>query len=102
MNLQEAIKSGRPFKRPSFKRGYQGEPWLHVSQGRTAGQIEFVGTKAHWFPQAEDIEAQDWEIAPESFEERFRGAIKELDPNGYMRVFTDRLSEKLFSMEIPF
>lgn len=58
MTIQEAIKSGRPFRRPFF------EVYIQCPKDRDAG-LEWVDTKARFWPREEDLLATDWETQPQ-------------------------------------
>lgn len=58
MKLQEAMLSGKKFRRPSFK-PYLGETvWLEVINN----EILFANTHDGWTPRVEDVTATDWVI----------------------------------------
>jgi hypothetical protein len=65
MTLQEAINSGKMFRRPDFK-PFKGKPtWLKKAYDET---IRFAETNAHWSPRVEDITATDWVIEEKKIE----------------------------------
>lgn len=54
MNIQEAIKSGKPFKRPRMW------DWLETEAGEV---VWVIAAKRHIYsPTMDDILADDWEI----------------------------------------
>ena len=66
MTLQEAIKSGKPFKRPTFRMGnYNDEPYLVTRSPLSYSDIVFKGTGKLWNPKADDVLANDWEVEPD-------------------------------------
>jgi len=58
VTLQEAIKTGRPFKSPTWKNQNGIDPWLD----QNSNQIFFKDTRKNWSPSIFDIEANDYEI----------------------------------------
>ena len=74
MRLSEAINSGKPFKRPNWKKSPRGDqPWLSLSG---SGKIIFVLNNREWNPKQEDIMADDY-VLKTTISKLYRWSIKD-------------------------
>jgi hypothetical protein len=62
MTLKKAIKSGKPFKRPTHIQ------WFIVGErgilGKYIWQVDYIDEREHLHPFVDDILATDWEVKP--------------------------------------
>jgi len=80
MTIQEAIKSGRPFRRPGW------EDYIICPKDTDKG-LEWTNENGKFWPRAEDVIADDYELEPAKPREfwicRFR-------PNGSLQVALEK------------
>ena len=76
MTIQEAIKSGRPFKRPHY------ENWLVIDELNNKIWFSINKGRGRFLPSfsAEDLLADDWKIK----EKWYEGNFKKKYPNGVL------------------
>lgn len=73
MKLSEAVSSGKPFKRPNWKKSPSGEqPWVTV---HTTGRLCFINGYREWTPKQEDIIADDYVLKP-TLTKLYRWSVK--------------------------
>lgn len=62
MNLREAVQSGRPFRRPSWRCLQEVyEPWIVAKWSRS---LFFQNTSKPWTPLVQDVIADDYVVQP--------------------------------------
>lgn len=78
MNLKEAIESGKPFKRPSWKKSPTGwEPWIITKYAQNPNtELVFESNKSNWTPRKDDIMANDYVLKEEK--KKMRSSIQVL------------------------
>jgi hypothetical protein len=75
MKLSEAVNSGKPFKRPNWKKSPNGEqPWVFVAN-ETTGYLKFLDGWREWNPRQEDIMADDY-VLKSTFTKLYRWSVK--------------------------
>lgn len=102
MNLQEAVNTGKPFKRPCWRSGPNGqEPW--VKSGHFSNKIIFDSFPHNsWNPRPEDVLADDYVIkSPEDSFEKIGEELAEAKTLDKINVLIGR-AQKLRQAELPF
>jgi hypothetical protein len=90
VTLVEAIKSGLPFRRPTWRNNCHGtDSWVEVEEGY-GDHIVFLDSGDNWEPHSKDLLANDYVLKKPL---TFKWAIQQSD-NGPWKIAEENLSEK--------